>query len=544
MVSCLLFMSACLKKLDTTAETALTDDSFWKTSDDLKLACNNLYSYLPNINDNFSSDWTDDSYSNKTDPISEGSRSTPTTSTDWDANYTCIRRANNILEKSVRVNDDQKLINRYKGEALFFRAWAYFRLIKRFGDVSLVLRTFDINDSLTMAHRISKEIILDSMYISLDSAAEWLPKATTLPADEYGRITKSAALSLKARMALFEGTFNKFHSQGDGAKHLNIAINACNDVMNEGHTLFTYVAEPDSSYFYLFQLAGEGSSNKENILSYIYGVDINNNILSHTYSNQLNSGNGSRPTRALADSYLYKDGLPGDKSSYFIPQTSTLTEFENRDPRMEMTIFKTGDVFINTTIPSTKFVLYSPTYSFSATGYKSRKYYDAQAISAPQFEDNIIFRYAEVLLIYAEAKYELDGNISDQDLDLSINLIRARVGMPKLTNAFVTENGLDMREEIRREWRVEFAIEGEHRYWNLIRWKTAEIELPKPIYGIRYFASEFPTNIKPVLTPDSITIVQSASTRHFDPKKDYLWPLPSQELGRNTNLYQNPGWTE
>lgn len=541
MATYLLLISACLKKLDTTAETSLTDDSFWKTSDDLKLGCNYLYGYLPNIKDNFSSEWTDDSYSNSTNSISEGSRSTPSTSADWNSNYYCIRQSNNILEKSVRVKDDQKLINRYKGEALFFRAWAYFRLIKRFGDVPLILRTFDISDSLVMAHRISKEIILDNMYVSLDSAAAWLPKASALPVAEYGRITKSAALTLKARMALFAGTFNKFHSQGNGAKHLNIAISACNIVMSEGHTLFRYAAKPDSSYFYLFQLAGEGPSNKENILSYIYGVDMNNQIISHDYSNQLNSGTGGRPTRALADSYLYTDGLPSNKSTYYKPQTSTLTEFENRDPRMVMTIFKTGALFLNS---NSRLVLYSPTYQFSKTGYKSRKYYNAQAISSFQFEDNIVFRYAEVLLIYAESKYELDGSISDQDLDLSINLIRARVGMPKLTNAFVTANGLDMREQIRDEWRAEFAIEGEHRYWNLIRWKTAEIELPKAVYGIRYFANEFPIDLKPVLTSDSITVVQSVSTRHFDPQKDYLWPIPSQELGRNTNLYQNPGWTD
>lgn len=536
MVIYILFISGCLKKLDTTPETNLTNDSFWKIPDDLKLACNNLYANLPPITDNFSSDWTDDTYSNSPNSISEGSRTTPITSSDWNNNYIYIRRSNNILEQSVKVVGDRNIINRYKGEALFFRAWAYFRLIQRFGDVPLILRTFDIYDSLVSAHRISKEIILDSMYVSLDSAAAWLPKTSVLAVSEYGRITKSAALTLKARMSLFVGTFNKFHGQGDYSKHLNISLNACTAVMNEGHSLFKYAVKPDSSYFYLFQLEGEGPTNKENILSYIYGVDMSNQILSHTYSNSLNSGSGCRPTRALADAYLYLDGLPIGKSVYYKTQVSTVTEFENRDPRMVMTIFKLGSLFNKTN-------WYGPTYQFSATGYKSRKYYNSNAISSSQFEDNIVFRYAEILLTYAESKYELNGSISDQDLDLSVNLIRARVGMPKLTNAFVTTNGLNMRDQIRNEWRVEFAIEGENRYWNLIRWKLAEVELPKTIYGIRYFHNLFPTNIKPALTTDSITIVQNASTRHFDPNKDYLWPLPSQELGKNTNLYQNPGWT-
>ena len=154
--------------------------------------------------------------------------------------------------------------------------------------------------------------------------------------------------------------------------------------------------------------------------------------------------------------------------------------------------------------------------------------------------DRPVLRYAEVLLIYAEARFELDSKISDADLDLTINRLRARAGVAKLTNDLVTTNGLTMREEIRRERRSELAQEG-FRYWDLIRWKTAEIELPKPILGIYFFKSEFPPATVN-LTPDNFILVQATSFRKFDPARDYLWPLPINEISLNPALKQNPGW--
>jgi hypothetical protein len=156
--------------------------------------------------------------------------------------------------------------------------------------------------------------------------------------------------------------------------------------------------------------------------------------------------------------------------------------------------------------------------------------------------DYPITRYAEILLIYAEATFELNENISDDDLNISINLVRKRpsVNMPKLTNAFVAANSLDMRTEIRRERRVELALEG-FRYWDLIRWKTAELELPNEVLG-SYFFIEFGKSVMPLLNTQKYIIVQKASARKFDPTRDYLWPFPVNELAQNQNLKQNAGW--
>jgi hypothetical protein len=138
--------------------------------------------------------------------------------------------------------------------------------------------------------------------------------------------------------------------------------------------------------------------------------------------------------------------------------------------------------------------------------------------------------------------YELDGSISDADLNKSVNVVRERAGMPKLTNTFVTDHQMNMLEEIRRERRVEFALEGEHRYWDIIRWKTAEKVLPLPTLGIQFFKNEYAQQPSVTLNTEGYVIAQTAATRKFDPAKDYLWPLPITEISLNPNLVQNPGW--
>jgi hypothetical protein len=153
----------------------------------------------------------------------------------------------------------------------------------------------------------------------------------------------------------------------------------------------------------------------------------------------------------------------------------------------------------------------------------------------------MIIRYAEVLLNYAEATYELNNSISDADLNKSINLIRARVNVPPLTNQLVQANGLDMRTEIRRERIIELCFEG-FDYWDLLRWGTAAQVLPQALLGAKYFPAEMPNITVAQLTPDGFAIWEPASKRTFNPQRDYLWPLPTTELGLNKNLTQNPGW--
>ncbi|HEY0668533.1 MAG TPA: RagB/SusD family nutrient uptake outer membrane protein [Sphingobacteriaceae bacterium] len=527
------FLNAC--ELDKYPEVAISEEGYWKTPEDFRDAANYFYSYLPGMSDNYAANWSDDAYAVSPNSISDGSRTTPATTADWDNNYRLIRASNTLLEKSRVTSADRASIKRYLGEAYFFRAFANFELVKRYGDVPLILKTFDVNDPETQAPRTSKEIVLDAIYTDLDSAVTHLLTADQLASTEYGRITKGAALALKARIGLFSGTRNKFHGQGDHTKHLNIALAASEALMNSNHYgLFTYAGKPDSSYYYLFQKQGEGRANRENILVRLYGESITNNQGQHSFSAELTNG-FTTPTRSLMDAYLYKDGLPKEQSTLYKTPVNTLTEFEDRDMRIGATVFNKTHFFTTS--------LYSPTFSFSNTGYKTRKYFDAtSANNKAGFTDYIFLRYAEILLTYAEAKFELNGSITDGELNRSINLIRARAKMPELTNAFVQTNQLDMRNEIRRERRIEMAFEGQTRYWDLIRWKIAETELPKSILGAKFFPTEYGTSIIPSTNAEGIVIVQDASRRKFDKTRDYLWPLPTRDLSLDLNLTQNPGW--
>lgn len=149
-----------------------------------------------------------------------------------------------------------------------------------------------------------------------------------------------------------------------------------------------------------------------------------------------------------------------------------------------------------------------------------------------------------MLLNYAEAVFERDGQISDEDLDISLNLTRQRVNpdMPKLTNDFVRQHGLDMQTEIRRERTIELYNEG-FRIDDLKRWKTAEVEMPKDILGVKYTGTEFESQWGDVASmskdADGCLIMESGRTWAT---KNYLLPIPADQIQLNPNLGQNPGW--
>jgi hypothetical protein len=527
-------LASCNQQLDLRPETSISDASYWNKASDLQQAANVFYFSLPPIESNDNSTWSDDAYGLGPNTISNGSRIVPGTDGTWSNSYALIRNCNNLLEKAGRVADPPA-VARYRGEARFFRAWAYFELVKRYGDVPLVLRTFDITDTLLYAARTQRGVVVDTMYADLDFAIANLPEAASLANADYGRVTKGAALALKARVGLHEGSWHKFRGTGEPAKHLAIALGASDQLIQSGqYSLFTYAPKPDSSYYYLFQYAGEGRANRENILARLYGQNQQNSIQSHQFVRSYLEGARITPTRALVDSYLYSDGLPPEKSPLRQTPTGSMSEFESRDPRLGMSVFNRNAWFITNR--------YVPNFIFSQTGYQARKYFIVQDW-APNisFVDNIVIRYAEVLLINAEANYELNGSISDEVLDKTINLIRKRVNMPSLTNAFAAANGLDMRQEIRRERRVELALEGSHRYFDLLRWKTAETELPKPVLGVKFFPDEYP-GVTRTVNDQGYVVVEDASRRSFNASRDYLWPLPSRETGLNPNLRQNPNW--
>lgn len=531
-------ITSCNKKLDKLPESQLSDSTFWKTANDLKLAVNAIYSSLPNTEENAYDNRTDNTYGRARNDISDGSRVVTTNNADWTKFFTAIRMANNILAKSVEITDDTIAVKKYVAEARFFRGYFYFELTKRFGDLPLLLRIYDETDTLVKAHRTNRKIVLDSAIKDLEFAQKILPKASEQSSEEYGRITSGAATGIIARIGLFEGTWSKYHQNDEAAKskYLDTALAACKRLMDENYySLFKYSAKPDSSYFYLFQYAGEGPTNHENMLVRLFGENVRNSIASHTYTQLLDIGQAC-PTRSLVDAYLYKDGLPLGKSPLTRTQDSVQSEFIDRDPRLGMTVFNKNLWYVSS--------FYQPTFLNTLTGYKTAKYFITKDYNTNvSFVDDIVLRYGEILLTYAEALFEKNGTITDNDLNISINLLRDRAGMPHLTNAFVSSNSLTMQEEIRRERRIELAIESYSRYWDLIRWKQAEVILPKAILGSKIYAGQ-QTNLpdKPPLTTDGYLIVQPSAQRVFNVQRDYLTPIPNNDIGTDPNMTQNPGW--
>ncbi len=544
----ILLFTGCAKDLDLSPQDTITDDAFWKTAAEFKLAANNLYPCLDGLGFN---DTESDIAFNVNNVVSNGTYQTSETSWVWNDAYVYIRRSNNILEK-IEKSTIQDQVDATKGEALFFRAYNYWRLYRLYGGVPKITRVLDLDSPELFASRASQNEIAELMISDLESAAALLPTRSELASADIGRITKGAADALRARVALFEGSWQKYHGGDNASKYFDIAVAASQAVMSSGQYAL-YSGKGAESYRYLF--IEEGDDSPECILDRRYQKDIEGQVYP-----ALIQRIGYLPTKKLADMYLCSDGLPLANSAVFMGYTTKVSEYENRDPRMTMTMMVPGQLskqpsyasgveswpFYPQRNPNTGYMLYK---------FMSENDFANSMGESPNFSfDNHLVRYAEVLLIFAEARFEKDGSISDGDLDLSINVLRNRVGMPALTNAFAGANGLDMKTEIRRERTVELAFEG-FRYDDLRRWKTAETELPQDIKGIRLSQTGWldpiiinGSNRNPYASDGWTTdangfiVAESSAGRYFDPQKHYLQPIPTKEILLNPSLQQNPGW--
>lgn len=530
----------CKKSLDLSPLDKISDASFWKTPEDFHLFANDFYNGLataPEYIDNNS----DIAFGGGTNSVSNGSY-IPTANSDvWDNSYKWIRATNYLLQKAGESTLGTG-IDRWVGEAQFFRAYNYFKLVKTFGDVPKIDKVLDVTSAELYSARTPQAEMMDFIIADLENAAAKLPKQSELTGDETGRVTQGAAQALEARVALYQGTWAKYHNQGDPSKYLTTAIDAAEKVIASGEYAL-YTEKGDSSYKHLFILGGDDS--KEVILARRYYA----NRIVHNWTREL-WFNAMVPTKTMADMYLSKDGLPIAKSGLFQGYNTLTSEFQNRDPRMSMTFIVPGSsIYFEGGIWQPTFPGFNGSNA-TRTGYMIRKFLD-QTLDAAQFRgeyDFKEFRYAETLLILAEALYEKNGAISDADLDRTINLTRGRVNMPALINAFVTANGLDMLTEIRRERTVELAFEGFRRD-DLRRWKIAETVLPQAIRGVKFVGTEYQAKY-PDLTPgvdiqvdsDGFIVAEPASSRQFL-AKHYLDPLPLQQIQlSNGTLTQNPGW--
>lgn len=536
-------LAGCNDMLDKAPMDQVSDATFWTKAADFELAANDFYYNLreaPQYIDRNS----DIAFGSGVDDVSDGSYLAPVNSfDDWDLQWKGIQSTCYLLKKAEESGLGDEAIGRWRGEAFFFRAYNYWRLLRMYGGVPRLEIPLNVSSPELYAPRASRQEIVDFILDDLDKAASRLPRQHALAAGETGRTTQGAALALKARVALYEGTWEKYHGGTEAAHYLSLAVDAAAAVIDSGE-YDLYREKGEESYKYLFIV--EGDDSKEVILARrYYSLRATHNWTRELWFNAM------VPTKNMADMYLMNDGLPIDKSKNFKGYQTQTSEFEGRDPRMSMTFIIPGSsIFFeggNWTPIFPGFTGNNATH----TGYMIRKFLDETIdatlkIGAYDFKE---FRYGEVLLTLAEALYEKNGRITDEELNRTLNPLRARAGMPALTNAFVEANALDMREEIRRERTVELAFEG-YRRDDLRRWGTAPTVLPHALRGVKFVGTEYQQKFPDLkigrdiqVDGEGFIVVQPAESRKFVIPKHWLSPLPLQQvqLSKGT-LVQNPGW--
>ena len=555
--------------MDLEPQNQLSDPQVWNKAENYTLFANQFYGYLRGfqpsgsvvsmngLKDGPHSDLRSDLVCGQTVNIySAGTNTIPATDADYNNLYNRIYRTNLLLARAGEYGLPMSEIGEAVGEAYFFRAYLHFELLQLYGDCILVQQPLDVTSGELYAARTPRLTVAKAIVADLKAAADLLPDTPS----EVGRLGKDAAWAMLSRVALYEGTWQKFHvGKGSNTEEskalLEEAAKAAGNVMEAGHYQLFHsdLLGDGESYHYMFIIEDvqsnpaniNKSGNTEYILSRRYHETLRHiefNITVGTY----NHGDQT-PTSKWADMYRCQDGLPIAKSPLFAGRLTAAAEFSNRDNRMAATLMKPGS-YNHWKQTRTDWSGADQGGKFDLgtnSGYGNYKW-SAERECAPTEEsyDWPVIRYAEVLLNYAEAKFEADDAISNADLDLSLNLVRARCNpmMTKLSNELVAGNGLDMREEIRAERTVELVLEG-FRIDDLKRWKTAEIEMPMDQTGVLYRGTEYESSLwtncpKPITADGRVLLFDGR--RWAD--KNYLYPLPSDQLQLNPALGQNPGW--
>ena len=290
--------------LDRFPETAMAEKDFWnpQSEDEFKYAVNQLYVLLGH---RWGDTRADDLFRNNyPDDISAGTRKVPAKSDDWSNPYKMVFWANRIIEHAPEHGTTASQIDRFVAEAYFFRAYAYYQLVCKFGGVPILVNTAgDIDDPILYGPRASREEVMTRIYTDLNLAARELPLPSALADGEFGRISRTAAQAFKARAALYEGTRRKFHGEEQAEPHLKIAYEAADSVIQSGeHTLYTKGTQP---YKDLFEYTGEEAS--EHILVKLYGYQ-ETQLLTHNYPYQIAVNYGV--SRNFLNLYLNDTGLP------------------------------------------------------------------------------------------------------------------------------------------------------------------------------------------------------------------------------------------
>ncbi|PWJ57897.1 putative outer membrane starch-binding protein [Dyadobacter jejuensis] len=555
LVASILFTAACSDDfLNRYPTDSLNEENFWHNENELKQYANDFYRVY--TGHGTATGWspiiTGDNQSDNMVPldfnlVAAGKNIVPTSGGGW--SWTVIRSCNYFLQRYNQTPISKELKDKYAGEVRFFKVLDYFEKVKDFGDVPWLSKDLDLDSEELYAPRDSRVLVMDSVLANIDAAILTLPdKATAEP----GRINKDIALMLKSRICLYEGTYRKYRNIEGSQKFLTEAASASGRLISEGHYQIHNTGNPDEDYASLFNSL-DLSGNKEMILykAYITGL-----LGTATVWNLQNNNFNTSASKSLVESYLCADGKPISQSELYKGDDSILDEMANRDPRLKQTITYPGTgIQESSKIPAISGSGISGV-GIVPTGYQIQKYWVEDQQEYVRIQNGILdaptYRYAEVLLIHAEAYAEL-GTATQSIIDKTINLLRNRAGMPHMVVSELIKDaqsdfpGLGvLLDEIRRERRVELAIEA-LRYDDLVRWKAGSL-LNKPVLGMKFIQSVYPKAVvgNSIFVNDQGFILPYGkslpSGRSYDENKNYLLPLPLDELALNPNLEQNPGW--
>ena len=528
---CLALVFTNCEKLDLVPENTFTDETYWTSTQKAQTFLNTAYSQMMSSSHFFYNEGlSDNAYNGRGDNAGAASIASGTydsslgrMQSEWDQRYGGIKTTNLILANIDRVPDmDEAIKARMIAEARFLRAWQHFYLMTWFGDIPLLESDPSIEEAQTIT-RTPRAEVLQFVIAELTDILDDLPVKSDYTEGERGKISRGAVAGFLARIHLYEGNWSQ-------------AASYCEMIMNGSvgdYGLF-------NSYSGLFSAQNQFSS--EDILSLQY-APINRtwgelfDMIPISVGGRVNA---LAPTQELVDSYKMINGQDIQETGSGFDEDNP---YENRDPRLTATVVYnnyewqdldgTSKIYIEPgSDPSDDNTdEYAPGGSTTSTGYYVRKYFDPNHEAGIAISTNLmLIRYADVLLMYAEAKLEM-GEFSETIWDDTIGLLRSRAGFTDPA-ALTYPSGLSeqqMRTEIRNERRVELAMEG-LRIFDIRRWKTAEDVLNGYAHGAQF-------------GPDDIDDgYLRVNLRTFDPSRHYLWPIPRDERLINPNLTQNPGW--
>lgn len=580
------FISACLLlgacSMDESPKSEIDKESIFNNEKGLQTYSYSFYDILPSISNGYKKDAMCD-YGAVTsfDSFLRDGAYSAEVATGWSSDdWKNLRNLNYFIENCVSDQLDESVRDNYIGLARFFRAYFYYEKVLRFGDVPWVDKSLSIDDEKLYDERDPRTFVMDKVLEDLDFACEHITRTS----DGTGSlVTKWVAYALKSRICLFEGSFRKYHTElglADTAnKWFQEAVNAAETVMAEsGHSLYTG-AGTDGSMRAIF--ISDTPITSEVMLASCCDVTLGKLGDANWWWTSGTYGSRFSMTRTFVNTFLSIDGTPfTDRPGY---ETMLFyDECQDRDMRLAQTIRTPG--YQRDGEPA------APNFNgYTFTGYQPIKYtLDATRYDAGALNTNAIplFRYAEVLLNYAEAKAEL-GTLSDQDWSKTVGALRARAGITGglnakpvkvdtyLQNTYFPNISDPVLLEIRRERSIELALEG-FRFSDIKRWKLGKLmtmrwtgiyvpKLNEPMdldhdstMDVVFYIGSKPENLPASCTPISVgDDTQQGLTQGtygnltwsdndpriwYDDDRQYYYPIPAAAIQKNPNLKQNPGW--